>query len=153
MAQKYHFVTFKHERTLCLGPLRVGCILLSKVGDFEGSSRPMPQERRGATRHSFHGTVEIVNLQSGRSIIGLGHGLGLFGVFVRATTPFREGTEVKVRISLDTEEIIAVARVAHSRPEDGMGIAFYAITRGSQEALEDWVTEVEKQEAVERRSA
>jgi hypothetical protein len=55
-------------------------------------------------------------------------------------TPFPKGTKVKMQISHAGSNFIAIGKVAYSRPNSGMGIAFITIEPKSQDVLDLWLT-------------
>jgi PilZ domain len=62
--------------------------------------------------------------------------LSLFGCFVKTVTPFPEGTKVSLKMSRGEMHLVAQGRVAYSRPNSGMGIAFVTIEPSSLPVLD-----------------
>jgi PilZ domain len=67
--------------------------------------------------------------------------LSLFGCFVETTTPFAQGTKVRLRISHGGAVFAAEGGVAFSRDRAGMGMIFTPIELSSISILDDWLTE------------
>jgi hypothetical protein len=63
---------------------------------------------------------------------------------VETTTPFLEGTKVRLRISHHGANFFAHGNVAYSRPDAGMGIAFTLVEPSALSILEDWLAELRK---------
>lgn len=71
--------------------------------------------------------------------------LSLFGCYVRTAEPFLEGTKVSLRIMHGGTSLAALGRVAHSKPNSGMGVAFTTIEPPSQAVLEKWLASLRKE--------
>jgi hypothetical protein len=59
-------------------------------------------------------------------------------------TPFSDGTKVRLRISHGGTNLVAQGKVAHSRPNSGMGNAFIMIDQGSLAVLDAWLRVLRK---------
>jgi hypothetical protein len=70
--------------------------------------------------------------------------LNLFGCFVETQTPFPEGTKVRLRISRGGTNLAGLGKVAYSRANSGMGIAFITIEPSSLPVLDRWLTNLRK---------
>ena len=53
--------------------------------------------------------------------------MNLLGCFVETPTPLLKDTKVRLRISHHGMNFVAIGKVAYSRPNSGMGIAFVTI--------------------------
>jgi PilZ domain-containing protein len=100
---------------------------------FEGSH--MKPERRGATRYNFGAIAEVVDQVEPNELVAVTRDLSLSGVFVKTTTPFREGTRVRVRITHSGEEFTATGNVT----ANVMGIAFTQIAPNDRAILDRWL--------------
>jgi hypothetical protein len=58
--------------------------------------------------------------------------------------PFPEGTKVRLKISHAGVNFIAIGKVAYSRPNSGMGIAFVTIEPSSLPVLDGWLANLRK---------
>jgi len=70
--------------------------------------------------------------------------LNLLGCFVETPTPLVEGTKVRLRISHRGTNFVAIGKVAYSRPNSGMGVAFITVDPKSQAVLDVWLASLEK---------
>jgi hypothetical protein len=70
--------------------------------------------------------------------------LSVFGCFVETTVPYPAGTKVRLRISYGGLSFIAQGKVARSRNNGGMGIAFTSIEPSSLSILDAWLADVRK---------
>jgi hypothetical protein len=59
-------------------------------------------------------------------------------------TLFPKDTKVRLQISHAGVNFIAIGKVAYSRPDSGMGIAFITIELESQEVLGLWLADLRK---------
>jgi PilZ domain len=96
-------------------------------------------ERHRAPRLSFVAGIDLTDLESEEHLAAHVKNLNLLGCFVETVTPFPEGTEVRLKISHARVTFSAIGRVAYSRPNSGMGIAFITIEPKSQEILDLWL--------------
>jgi hypothetical protein len=99
----------------------------------------MKPERRGATRYNFGAIAEVVDLVEPNELVAVTRDLSLSGVFVKTTTPFREGTRVRVRITHSGEEFTATGNVTANVMPTGMGIAFTQIAPNDRAILDRWL--------------
>jgi hypothetical protein len=97
-----------------------------------------------ATRHQFVARIELTDLQSEKHVSGHTKDLSLFGCFVETVTPFPEGTKVRLKMSRGETQLVAQGRVAYSRPNSGMGIAFVTIEPSSRSVLDAWLASLRK---------
>jgi hypothetical protein len=97
-------------------------------------------EGRGATRYNFGAIAEVIDLDQPDALVSLTRDLSLSGCFVKTTTPYPEGTRVRVRIIHSGGEFVAVGNVTANVTATGMGIAFTEIEPGDQAILERWLS-------------
>jgi len=107
-------------------------------------SSPIPFKHSRARRLSFVASVEVTELDSEKPLSAHTKNLSLLGCFVETPTPLLEGTKVRLRISHRGANFVAIGRVAFSRPNSGMGIAFLTIEPKSQVVLDLWLDSGEK---------
>jgi PilZ domain len=97
------------------------------------------QEGRGATRYNFGAIAEVMDPDERDALVSLTRDLSLSGCFVKTTTPYSEGTRVRVRIIHSGTEFVAVGNVTANVRPTGMGIAFTQIQTNDQAILETWM--------------
>lgn len=88
--------------------------------------------------------IDLTDIQSEKRLATLTNDLSLFGCSVKTETPFPEGAKVRLRISHAGVNFIALGKVAYSRPNSGMGIAFITIEPRSLEFLDLWLANLRK---------
>lgn len=144
-----------HRRTFGLGQIRMLNILtpifrlvdsrlplppLSVIGILrKGEPSRIHPEHYRSPRHSFESSIELTEGQSEQHLAGHTKNLSLSGCFVETRTPFSERAKVRLRISRAGIDFDALGRVAHSRPDSGMGIAFVTIEPRSRAVLAMWL--------------
>jgi hypothetical protein len=102
----------------------------------------MELNSRRTPRYPFGGVAEVTSPASGRHLVALTRELGRLGCFVKTTTPFPSGEEVRLTITHDGREFAVSGQVVYALPTEGMGIAFSAIPAGDCKAvLEDWLAQ------------
>jgi len=92
----------------------------------------------------FVASIELTEVLSEKHIEAHTRNLNLIGCFVETMTPFLEGAKVRLRISHGGMNFVALGRVAYSRPNSGMGIAFTTIEPKSQGVLDIWLADLRK---------
>jgi hypothetical protein len=97
-------------------------------------------EGRGATRYNLGAIAEVIDLDQSDALVSLTRDLSLSGCFVKTTTPYPEGTRVRVRIIHSGGEFVAVGNVTANVTATGMGIAFTEIEPSDQAILERWLS-------------
>jgi hypothetical protein len=70
--------------------------------------------------------------------------LSVFGCFVETAAPFPVGTTVRLRISHAGVNFMAQGKVAYSRKDGGMGVAFTSIEPSSLPILDAWLADLRK---------
>jgi hypothetical protein len=99
---------------------------------------------RAAPRHLFLAPVQLTDVQSEKQLAAHTKDLNLFGCFVEAVSPFPQGTKVRLRISRAGAHVTALGKVANSRPNAGMGIAFITIEPSSFPVLDGWLASLKE---------
>jgi len=100
----------------------------------------MKLERRGATRYNFGAIAEVIDTDQSHELISVTRDLSVSGCFVKTTTPFSEGTRVRVRITHSGGEFMAIGNVTANVTPTGMGIAFTQIEPNDRAILESWLS-------------
>ena len=101
--------------------------------------RDLKLQRRSATRHHFGAIAEVLDLDQTHEVVSLIRDLSLTGCFVKTTTPFREGTRVRLRIAHSGAAFAATGRVTANVTATGMGIAFTQMELKDRAILEGWL--------------
>ena len=86
--------------------------------------------------------IQLTDLSTEKQLAAHTEDLSVFGCFVETTSPFQNGTKVRLRISHNGANFFAHGKVAYSRPDAGMGIAFTLIEPSSLLVLEAWLAEL-----------
>jgi len=105
---------------------------------------PIHSERHRALRHSFVAGIEVTEVQTEKHFVARTKDLSIFGCFVETATPFPENTKVRLRISHGGVNFVTQGKVAYSRPNSGMGIAFTSIEPSSLPVLDAWLADLRK---------
>ena len=88
--------------------------------------------------------IDLTDLESERHLAAHIKDLNLLGCYVETVTPLPEGTKVRLNISHAGMNFSAIGKVAYSRPNSGMGIAFITIEPRSLEILDFWLANLRK---------
>ena len=99
-------------------------------------------ERRGADRHSFTASADVIELSSGARFSTRTTDLGPGGCFVDTMTPFPVGAKVRVTVKKAKSDFQTEGTVVYSQTGLGMGIAFAELNSEQRVALEEWLTEL-----------
>ena len=102
---------------------------------------PMQLERRRPPRYAFGGVAEVTAAASRKHLVALTGELSRLGCFVKTTMPFPPGETVGIRITYNGGEIAVAGEVAYALPNEGMGIAFGAVSDSDRAVLEDWLAQ------------
>jgi hypothetical protein len=100
--------------------------------------------QRAAPRHLFLAPIQLTDMHSEKQLAAHTKDLNLFGCFVETMSPFPQGTKVRLRISRAGAHVTALGRVANSRPNAGMGIAFITIEPSSFPVLDGWLASLKE---------
>jgi hypothetical protein len=91
--------------------------------------------QRAAPGHLFLAPIQLTDVQSEKQLAPHTEGPELFGCFVETMSPFSQGT----KFSRAGAHVTALGKVANSRPNAGMGIAFITIEPSSFPVLDGWL--------------
>jgi ABC-type Na+ transport system ATPase subunit NatA len=89
--------------------------------------------------------IDLTDMQSEKRLAALTKDLSLFGCSVKTVAPFPEGSNVRLRVTHAGVNLVALGKVAYSRPGSGMGIAFIKIEPSSLSVLDAWLAGLRKQ--------
>jgi len=93
-------------------------------------------------RFPFVAGIQVTALDTEAHVAAHTEDLNLFGCFVETTTPFEDGTRVRLRISHNGAIFSALGRVIHSQNRAGMEIVFTSIEPSRVVILDAWLTEL-----------
>jgi hypothetical protein len=110
------------------------------VSDMESkeSTAANAKQRRSA-RHNLGAAVELTDLVSGRTKVGLVRALSLHGCFVKTEMLFRVGARLALKIAHSGSEFSAIGRVVvrvADRTNRGVGVEFTDLALIDQARLE-----------------
>lgn len=99
-------------------------------------------EHRREPRHPFFATVELLETRSEVRIQARTGDLSLHGCYVDTMNPFPNGSRVRVTITHENTNFVALGVVAHSQPNVGMGISFTEVAPDHNKILLKWLSGV-----------
>jgi len=102
----------------------------------------MGLEHRREPRHPFFASVELLEAKLETRVEARTGDLSLHGCYVDTMNPFPSGANVRVTITHNQEKFTAVGKVAHSKPNVGMGISFTEISSEQRTLLMKWLSKV-----------
>jgi hypothetical protein len=98
------------------------------------------RHHRGA-RYPFVAAVEVTEAVSEKQVMVRTRDLSVGGCFAETSKPFPQGTAVGLIIRHGTAKISCRGRIAYTRADEGMGIAFSGIEPSDQTLLDQWLAE------------
>ncbi|MCU1243539.1 MAG: hypothetical protein JWO71_4265 [Candidatus Acidoferrum typicum] len=120
--------------------------MVSDRTKIERSASVASVERRKHPRYSFSTAAEVVEKGSGARIQGRITDLARGGCYIDAMSPFAVGSEVTIKIMVESKSFEAPARVVFAAPGMGMGmgmgLTFTAIEPEQLPVLQKWLTEL-----------
>lgn len=102
------------------------------------------QERRRGPRYPFIASAELIEQQADVRIATRVSELSMHGCYLDMMNPFPTGTLVLVKISAGDAFFQAKGKVIYSQMNMGAGVSFQGIEPASQQVLERWLDEAEK---------
>jgi hypothetical protein len=99
------------------------------------------ESERRVPRYFFVVDIELINDDSGVEIVARTTQLSRHGCGVAATTPFQNGTKVRIKLTYGRVQVSAHARVIYSNPVLGTGLAFSNIDAKDERILDSWIAE------------
>lgn len=100
------------------------------------------KDRRDSQRVPLILAVEVAEVQSGTRLSARTSDVSLTGCYVDTLNPTPSGTEVRVKLNHNGEELDLLARVVYVSPRLGMGIRFDESISSEQLAiLGRWLSE------------
>jgi hypothetical protein len=116
--------------------------MVSDRNKFESSAGVASVERRKHPRFSFSAAAEIVETRSGARIQGRISDLGRGGCYIDSISPFGVGSEVKIRIVIESKSFVGQARVVFAASGMGMGLMFTVVEPAQSLVLNTWLAEL-----------
>jgi hypothetical protein len=89
-------------------------------------------------------SIEVTDVRTENHFVARTRDLSVFGCSVETPTPFPENTKVRLRITRGGVNFVAQGKVAYSRPNSGMGIAFTSVEPSSVSVLDAWLADLRK---------
>jgi hypothetical protein len=102
----------------------------------------MDIEHRREPRHPFFASVELLDSKMDTRIAARTGDLSLHGCYVDTMNPFPADANVRITITHMEEKFTAIGKVAHSKPNVGMGISFTEIAPQDRTTLVRWLSGV-----------
>jgi hypothetical protein len=103
------------------------------------------KEKRRSPRYSFIASAELIEERADVRIASRVSELSRFGCYLDMMNPFPTGTMVLVKISAGDAFFEAKAKIVYSQPNMGAGVGFLEVAPPSQQALDRWLDEAEKE--------
>jgi hypothetical protein len=111
----------------------------SKETRGEASFAP---DRRSLHRYPFVAAAELVEVKTGVKVSAQTVSLSPKGCYLGTTSPFPEGTIVRVRLINDASVFETEGEVVSVHAESGMNILFRDLTPEQQKVLESWLAKL-----------
>jgi len=102
-------------------------------------TQPMRFERRRCWRHVFGGVVELSTIPAQTLIIASTVDICRLGCFVQTRAFIPVGTQVRLKISYDENQLTAVGEVVHMLSGRGVGIKLTGVASEDEALLEVWL--------------
>jgi hypothetical protein len=96
-------------------------------------------ERRRTPRYGLKCAIEVSDILTGICIAAVIEDCGLYGCFVKTTTPLAMGRAVALKITHDGRTLNATGEVSRAISNQGMGVAFGAMTSTDHAVLAGWL--------------
>lgn len=96
-------------------------------------------EHRREPRHPFFAIVELLEAQHETRVNARTGDLSFHGCYVATQNPFPSGSKVRVTITHAGATFTSNGTVAHSRPNQGMGISFTEMESDQKRVVMKWL--------------
>ena len=103
------------------------------------------REKRRSPRYSFIASAELIEERADVRIASRVSELSLHGCYLDMMNPFPTGTLVLVKIAAGDAFFEARSKIVYSQPNMGAGVGFLEVAAPSQEVLERWLDEAERE--------
>ena len=121
-------------------------VFISGIEPKESAANP--KQRRSA-RYNLGAAVELTDLESGRTKVGLVRALSLHGCFVKTEMLFRVGAGVALKIAHSGSEFSAIGRVVvriADQTNRGVGVEFTDLASIDRARLEAYLADLVREE-------
>lgn len=102
------------------------------------------REKRRSPRYSFIASAELIEERADVRIATRVSELSLHGCYLDMMNPFPKDTMVLVKISAGDAFFEARSKIVYSQMNMGAGVGFLEVGEESQEVLERWLDEAER---------
>jgi PilZ domain len=103
------------------------------------------KEKRRSPRYSFIASAELIEERADVRIASRVSELSLHGCYLDMMNPFPTGTLVLVKIAAGDAFFEAKSKIVYSQMNMGAGVGFLEVGAESQEVLERWLDEAERE--------
>ena len=103
------------------------------------------KEKRRSPRYSFIASAELIEEKADVRIASRVSELSLHGCYLDMMNPFPTGTLVLVKIAAGDAFFEAKSKIVYSQMNMGAGVGFLEVAAPSQEVLERWLDEAERE--------
>jgi hypothetical protein len=111
-------------------------------GSNSGSRKMAVRDRRYAIRFPFAADVNLLDLESGASSVGVTSDISFGGCFVCTSKPLALKSRVRVTLTRKEQKVEALGVVRAVKPRIGMGVEFLDVEQPSYSVLERWIEQV-----------
>ena len=122
---------------------------MSKViimpGYMEDASRVTGvRDRRYTIRYPFAADAELIDMESGKQLLGVTSDISLGGCFVCSSQSFRKNTRARMRLSRKGQVLEGMVIVRIVKPRVGVGVEFFDLESPSARLLSEWIDGLRK---------
>ena len=114
----------------------IDCELLSTPGGV------LYANPRRSPRFPFIASAEITELQSEARLRARTSDLSREGCYLDTLNPLPNGTSLKIQVTHHDRDFDTTARVVHSEPHMGMGVAFEEVSAVKAQTLDKWLADL-----------
>jgi PilZ domain len=104
-------------------------------------------ERRDARRYSFICPVKVMDSGGNTGMSARTADLSLHGCYIDTLNPFPQGTQVRLQLTKNDQQLELQARVTASHMGSGMGLMFEQLTAEQNSILLEWLEGTPAREA------
>jgi len=96
---------------------------------------------RRSPRFPFIASAEVTELQSEARLRARTSDLSREGCYLDMLNPLPNGTSLKIQVTHQDQRFDTTARVIHSQPNMGMGVAFDDVAAAKAQTLDKWLAD------------
>jgi hypothetical protein len=97
---------------------------------------------RKSPRFPFIASAEITELRSEARLRARTSDLSREGCYFDTLNPLPNGTSLKIQVTHQDRHFDTIARVVHSEPHMGMGVAFEEVSTVKAQTLDKWLADL-----------